>query len=478
MMEWLKIPSAPERKRNKITKSPFYFFMMEKKAEWEQEGKWTSRDTIEDLVHAAFPVWKAEQENNPEFMAPYVEMHRVWKKEQLGDLEHKYDSLGRPLADIEREIARHRMKRIDMEKEVEDTVLKANEGKTLKKTLFYVGYFNYLCKTDQGFYIPCEGAVVEFSLEKGISRCWQEFLSPLDSIPEGYQYRCTKFSRVSHNLCPGFEKYATDYRQILASLHQFMSVGRTSKSKLPPIYVMPDHTEAAECITQFIMDKAGYTDSANQLRVFSLPLLVFNLFNSSSQHSWPIDYLAHYTLDKDLYSHHHHLGCDFHEALENPTHCALSISKRLVFSLSAECCPAHNLPMRQGRHFPPDQGIPSTLSLELRRELTRTSHVKEEGGRINRFVPAVGGVTAVPDEFDRGEVLHGEKGAFYPGLHPELKSTYQDVLRDEVKGLPSSYTGNTFYTLDTDSDIGVKIGSSKVIKDMSNNNNLYRNRNY
>merc|ERR1719369_2063468 len=245
---------------------------------------------------------------------------------------------------------------IDMEKEVEDTVLKANEGKTLKKTLFYVGYFNYLCKTDQGFYIPCEGAVVEFSLEKGISRCWQEFLSPL------------------------------------ASMQQFMSVGKTSTTTLPPIYVMPDHTEAAECITQFIMDKSGFTESANQLRVFSLPLLVFNLFNSSSKHSWPIECLAQYTMEKDLYSHHHNLGCDFHESLENPTHCALSISKRLVFSLSAECCPAHNIPLKQGRHLPPDQSTPSTL-----------------------------------------------------------------------------YTGNTLYTLDTGSDVGVKIGSSQVATQMSSN---------
>ena len=109
-------------------------------------------------------------------------------------------------------------------------------------------------------------------------------------------------------------------------------------------------------------------------------------------------------------------------------------------------------------------------------DMTRTSHVKEEGGRINRFVPAVGGVTTVPDEFDRGEVVHGEKGAFYPGLHPELKSTYQNVLGDEVKGETSrSYMGNTFYTLDTESDIGVKIGSSKVAKFMSNNPNKIRN---
>ena len=43
-------------------------------------------------------------------MGPFIEMHRKWKLEQLGDLEHKYDSLGRPLADIEREAARQRRK--------------------------------------------------------------------------------------------------------------------------------------------------------------------------------------------------------------------------------------------------------------------------------------------------------------------------------------------------------------------------------
>ena len=84
---------------------------------------------------------------------------------------------------------------------------------------------------------------------------------------------------------------------------------------------------------------------------------------------------------------------------------------------------------------------------------------------------AVGGVTSVPYEFYRDEVVHGEKGAFYPGLHPELKSTYQAVLRDDAKDVHSSFTGNTFYILDTDSDIGVKMGSSKV------SNNVYRTRN-
>ena len=159
-----------------------------------------------------------------------------------------------------------------MEREVEDYVVKRKEDQSLSKTLFYVGYFNYLCKTDDGFYIPCEGAVVEFSLEKGVTRCWQEFLSPLDSIPLGYQYRCTKFSRVSHNLCPQFEMYATDYTQILNSLQQFLSKGQIIQSTMATIYVIPDHMEAAECITQFMMDKAGHNETNQPLSV--LPTVV------------------------------------------------------------------------------------------------------------------------------------------------------------------------------------------------------------
>ena len=35
--------------------------------------------------------------------------------------------------------------------------------------IFVVGYLppSAICMTDQGFYIPCEWAVVEFSMEKG-----------------------------------------------------------------------------------------------------------------------------------------------------------------------------------------------------------------------------------------------------------------------------------------------------------------------
>jgi hypothetical protein len=68
----------------------------------------------------------------------------------------------------------------------------------------------------------------------------------------------------------------------------------------------------------------------------------------------------------------------------------------------------------------------------------------------------------VPDDFDRGDVVHGEKSAFYPGLHPELRSTYNTAIEKEVQGVSSTYTGNTFYTLDTDSDCEVYLLVSEM----------------
>merc|ERR1719452_237431 len=144
---------------------------------------------MEELVQANLPMWK-EKKDDPVFLAPYIQQTREWKLNRRNNLENVYDSLGRPLAEIHRE--------------VEETVKSAH---SVVRTSFFVAHFNSLCKTEKEVYIPCEGAVVEFSLEKGVVRCWQEFLSPMDSIPMGYKYKCIQTSRVTHNLTPDFEHY-------------------------------------------------------------------------------------------------------------------------------------------------------------------------------------------------------------------------------------------------------------------------------
>ena len=87
-------------------------------------------------------------------------------------------------------------------------------------------------------------------------------------------------------------------------------------------------------------------------------------------------------LQADKFSHHAGIGCEFHEALENPHHCAEAICRRLVFDLAAACCPAYRLPLRPGRHLPPDQEL-TRPDVTMMLRWSSTSHLKAD--KINRW---------------------------------------------------------------------------------------------
>ena len=87
---------------------------------------------------------------------------RDWKESQRQGLEDIYDTHGRSFASIRR--VKERMDK--MMEEIEMTV--ASAGRNIVGKSFFVAHFNYLCKTDWDFYIPCEAAVTEFNIEAGI----------------------------------------------------------------------------------------------------------------------------------------------------------------------------------------------------------------------------------------------------------------------------------------------------------------------
>ena len=91
---------------------------------------------------------------------------RDWKESQRQGLEDIYDTHGRSLANIRREARRVKERMDKMMEEIEMTV--ASAGRNIVGKSFFVAHFNYLCKTDWDFYIPCEAAVTEFNIEAGI----------------------------------------------------------------------------------------------------------------------------------------------------------------------------------------------------------------------------------------------------------------------------------------------------------------------
>lgn len=46
----LKVPASCGGKKTKTVRTPFWFFMMEKKQEWEKEGRWDGRSSTDALV--------------------------------------------------------------------------------------------------------------------------------------------------------------------------------------------------------------------------------------------------------------------------------------------------------------------------------------------------------------------------------------------------------------------------------------------
>ena len=114
---FLKVPSEGEGKKKGGQKTPFHFFLMEKKQQWEKESKWDNSRSKEQLVkvgpdleepcdhppQAVLPLWEELKQKPPHHMEKYIVLHRQWKADRGNDLEHKYDTMGRSLADIQRE---------------------------------------------------------------------------------------------------------------------------------------------------------------------------------------------------------------------------------------------------------------------------------------------------------------------------------------------------------------------------------------
>ena len=148
-----------KRKKNNKGKNPFYFFMMDKKAEWLAEGR---KYSMEELAVECKPHWDLLK-TNPKLVEPYWTKVKMMKEK---DGEEKLDNLGRPLRALKEETDRREKLWLEKEAEVRQIVQGSSSSQLMKKS-FFVAHFNYLCEAQGGF-PPCELGIVKFSLEQGV----------------------------------------------------------------------------------------------------------------------------------------------------------------------------------------------------------------------------------------------------------------------------------------------------------------------
>lgn len=170
MLQFNSFPQVEVKKRNKKSKgknNPFFFFMMEKKEEWKAQGR---SYTMKELAEECQPHWDLLQ-TNPKMVEPYKRKVEEYKK-QREDSDGKLDCLGRPLKALQLETEKREKQWANLEAEVQQAVQEASPEQLVMKE-FFVAHFNYLCEARGGF-PPCEIGIVQFSLEKGVTGCWQE----------------------------------------------------------------------------------------------------------------------------------------------------------------------------------------------------------------------------------------------------------------------------------------------------------------
>jgi len=438
--------------------------MMDEKENLARKG--FKVDSKEELEAAAVPAWKELFEKEPKKVKKYIDKHNEWEqKRNKTDLKHKYDQSGRSLEQITKEDLMKQQEKEDKEEFIKTTVKLLQEKGDLTREKFYIAYVNTICETQDRCHYPCEIAIVEYSIENGLGKCFQEFISPI-KIPVGYRYQCNEKSKKTHNIPPDphdFNLYIEDYGLIFESMKNFMTSEDPGDSFLP-LYVMSNHMEAAEFIVKLISEKA---ESDKKIAIYKLPQLCHELMkvapenggdeeeNMSDIHSAAQMSLL---LDREIYKYWPGLGCKFHEELGNTAHCALTIVKGLAYGMVDIFSKPFNITKRLDKNFSPENGIDektsySTTTREGANQAVIQDFINAWGTKVS-VLAAPAGVTTIPTHFDPNSVELGVGAQQFPGMHPELKE--QQPLPEEETEDTSICEGGRLFNLSDDDIESVK----------------------
>eukprot|EP00731_Ephydatia_muelleri_P012333 Em0006g1227a len=194
--------------------------------------------------------------------------------------------------------------------EQDTLVLSLPPGKDVVLEKFYFLDIQSLCEVrdnDEARFLPCELAVVEYSLTGGISASYHCFIDP-GPIPTGYRYLAKQKSEESHQIpVDAFELAEHNYQKILRSLETF--VKPNSLGECPPLFVKRAIAEKVEWCLMWLSSKAGVEGKLT--RVYEMEGLIMAL-NAHLDAGAKMDFFeAQHLLDTTIYDYEN--CCSWHE---------------------------------------------------------------------------------------------------------------------------------------------------------------------
>jgi len=347
----------PKGKKKKNPLNDFYFFMQDMKKVLRREGQdW---ETMEDLVALCHPRWRLLPEHDK---ARYKQRAKDHKEQERLDLQSRFDSQGRTLLQVENEKKSRDLQVSQMLNRIQDTLSNAHEMGRLKQQRFFLLHINTMCEVDNGDFLPCEIALLEFNLVDGIIETFQSFIRPPDKeVPLGYGFKIQTKADESHRLTmdedPMWDPISSSYETIMGKIMKKINPGGVHEA-IAPVYTISEEEEIAHNILENLMSWSGKS-LGQDFKVYHVHQLFYYLsqYLPIKESRFSNCHLAEEEISNDVFNYISGLGCKYHDWYDIPRYCSLNCVKRWAYLMMDVCCPGLGIELKNYTHKPIEQKV-------------------------------------------------------------------------------------------------------------------------
>ncbi|KAK6173461.1 hypothetical protein SNE40_016906 [Patella caerulea] len=337
----------------KPARNAFYFYMKEIESDLRKEGR-VFPNGMADLVPVAHPRWKELPEKEKERFEFMAKEYKSKMRGVEGD-QYKMDNVGNI---ISKRVNPAEVNEKRRQKERREVTAKWT-GKDITEEKFYFIHFQTLCKTENGDYLPCEMAVIEYSLIKGITKKFHRFVEP-GQMPTGYRYVCMNTSEETHQIpIENFEKADSNYTGLTIQLENFINPNG-ELPEYPPFYCLAENRDMNKYCLDWIHDRSRMGRVSRIRNVYCLEDLLMDLYvhgqGPKISQSGCLDILTSHHWDYTSGTR-----CDFHEELECK-YCSLAVVQRYAYAFSDALAVVYQFRLTD-KHLPStaDDDIPCVI---------------------------------------------------------------------------------------------------------------------
>ena len=259
---------------------------------------------------------------------------------------------GTLIGEIEARIWEEKQKKLRAEKEVEDLVRNAAYSGYLERIDFVIINMNYLCKTLQNNYWPCEIGMVAFNLEKGLFKGLHDFIDS-GGVPLGYARQAQALSETTHNIpYDNFSLGDRNYTRIIKDVSKFIS---TNDDQIKRIFCLESEMEKIE---NMLMEMSKHVRDKFKFQLLNVSKLFFELQNLTALAGAkiPSPQTAEFLLERDDFQFTlSEIGCQFHNAMASHRFCSLSKVARLAYTILDFCSKVERVELSEPGAFLPEE---------------------------------------------------------------------------------------------------------------------------